>query len=95
MKELQFKIKYFTDNFYWVNKDNYKKLQEIGVEMGCLNPSGKESLIGWHEEFRNLGFRTYKKNKFVTYFQKEPFLIGGKKATDYNQMLLDYEKLNP
>ena len=91
MKELQFKLKYFTDNFYWVNKYNYKKLQEIGFEMGCLNPNGEKSIIEWHEGFKNLGFRTYKKNKFTTYFQKEAFLIGGKKATDYNQMLLDYE----
>jgi hypothetical protein len=87
-----FKQKYFTDNFYWVNKENYKQLQEIAIEVGCLCHNGKSEIIEWHEGFKNLGFRTYEKNNNITVFQKEPFLIGGKTPTDYNEMLIDYSK---
>ena len=92
-KVAQFKNKYFTNNFYWVNESNYKKLQEIGVELGCLNPNGTTSIIEWHDGFKNLGFRTYESNNFITRFQKEAFLISGKSATDYEEMLTEYELL--
>lgn len=93
MTQKEFKDKYFTDNFYWIDKDNYKQLQEIGIEMGSLCHNGEKSIIEWHEGFKNLGFRTYEKNNWVTVFQKEPFLIGGAIATDYTEMLDNYNQL--
>lgn len=88
-----FKLKYFTNNFYWVNQNNYKQLQEIGIKVGCLCHTGKADIIEWHEGFKNLGFRTYEKNKGITVFQKEPFLSHDESATDYNEMLLTWEKV--
>ena len=41
-KEIKFKEKYFTNNFYWVNKDNYLRLQQIALEVGCLCHTGKQ-----------------------------------------------------
>lgn len=89
----QFKQKYFTNNFYWVNKQNYKKLQEIALELGCLCHTGKAEIIEWHEGFKNLGFRTYEQNNNITVFQKEPFLLHNQTATDFNEMLTDYSNV--
>lgn len=91
MKQQDFKEKYFTDNFYWVNEDNYKQLQEIGVEIGCVNPNGDSSIINWHEGFHNLGFRTA---NGITKFQKECFLGYNQTPTNYNEMLENYDKIN-
>lgn len=87
----EFKKKYFTDNFYWVNKENYRKLQEIAIEVGCLCHTGKAEIIEWHEGFNNLGFRTYPKNNNITVFQKEPFLPYNQSATNFGEMLAAYE----
>lgn len=92
-KVVEFKNKYFTNNFYWVDDSNYEKLQEIGLELGCLNPSGEISIIKWHDGFKNLGFRTYERNKGVTIFQKEAFLLHNETATDYEEMLKEYALL--
>jgi len=86
----EFKQKYFTNNFYWVDESNYKVLQEIALSVGCLCHTGKHEIIEWHDGFKNLGFRTYERNGGVTFFQKEPFLQQNEKATDYKNMLLDY-----
>ena len=93
MDKKEFKDKYFTNNFYWVNEQNYKKLQEIGLETGCLLHTGKKDIIKWHEGFGNLGFRTYTEYKGITRFQIEGFLCRNEKATDYNEMLKNYNKL--
>lgn len=93
MNAEKFKKKYFTNNFYWVDNANYAILQEIALSVGCLCHTGKKEIIEWHDGFKNLGFRTYEKNFFVTVFQKEPFLSAGEQATDYNQMLNDYKNL--
>lgn len=93
MNKQEFKKKYFTNNFYWVNSDNYKKLQEIGIEVGCKCHTGKSEIIEWHEGFKNLGFRTYENNNNVTVFQKEPFLLDGEQSSPYYEMISDYEKL--
>lgn len=90
MEKQRFKQKYFTNNFYWVNENNYKKLQEIALSVGCLCFTGKKEIINWHEGFKNLGFRTYEKNNNVTMFQKEPFLMQNETATDYKEMLNEY-----
>ncbi len=90
----EFKRKYFTNNFYWVNKDNYKLLQLISIKVGCICHNGEKTIIEHHESFTNLAFRTYEKNGGVTVFQKEPFLMHNEKATNFNEMLCDYEKLN-
>lgn len=93
MRAKEFKQKYFTNNFYWVNKENYKRLQEIALELGCLCHTGKAEIIEWHEGFNNLGFRTYEKNNNVTVFQKEAFLLHNHTATDFNEMLSAYENI--
>lgn len=93
MKQEDFKHKYFTNNFYWVDKENYKILQEIAIESGCLCHTGKAEIIEWHDGFKNLGFRTYEKNNNVTMFQKEPFLLHNHTATDFKQMLSDYHSI--
>jgi len=90
VKRIEFIEKYFTDNFYWINADNFKKLQEIGIEMNCVNPNGQKSIIDLHDGFVNLGFRT---KDGITKFQKECFLVYGKQATDYNEMINDYNSL--
>jgi len=43
MKRVKFKEKYFTNNFYWVNKDNYQRLQQIALGVGCLCHTGKKA----------------------------------------------------
>lgn len=95
MTAAAFKQKYFTNNFYWVNESNHQRLQEIGLEMGCLNPVGETSIISSHQGFNNLGFRTYERNGNVTRFQKEPFLLHDQTATNYEEMLADYQLLTP
>lgn len=90
MTQEDFKDKYFTNNFYWVNEENYLQLQEIGIEMGCVNPNGESSLINWHEGFHNLGFRT---KDGTTKFQKECFLVHNQTATNYTEMLEDYYEI--
>lgn len=90
MTKKEFKKKYFTNNFYWISKDNYQQLQHIGIEFDCVNPLGYKDIINWHEGFKNLGFRTYEKNNNVTKFQKEPFLLHNESATDYKAMITDY-----
>ena len=93
MELKEFKQKYFTNNFYWVNKENHLELQEIGIKVGCLNPLGKQEVIDWHEGFKNLGFRTYERNNNITKFQKEPFLLHNENATDFNEMVKSYNNL--
>ena len=90
MRRIDFIEKYFTNNFYWVNSENFKTLQEIGIEMNCVNPIGEKSIIDLHDGFNNLGFRT--KNE-ITKFQKECFLTSSETATDYNEMLINYNNL--
>lgn len=90
MTKSEFKQKYFTNNFYWVDENNYRQLQEIALEVGCLCHTGKKEIINWHEGFKNLGFRTYEKNDNVTVFQKEPFLLHTEKATNYDEMINAY-----
>jgi len=94
MKKKEFKKKYFTNNFYWVTKQNYEQLQKIGIEFGCLCHTGKKEIIDWHDGFKNLGFRTYEKNNNITQFQKEPFLLCVEEATSFEEMLKDYGVLN-
>lgn len=91
----EFKQKYFSNNFYWVNENNYKQLQEIALEVGCLCHTGKKAIINWHEGFNNLGFRTYQKNNNITVFQKEPFLVHNETATNFDEMLINYENVVP
>lgn len=91
MSVADFKQKYFTNNFYWVNENNYLQLQEIGLKVGCLCHTGKKEIISWHVGFNNLGFRTYNKNNNITVFQKEPFLMHNETATDFYEMWNDYE----
>ena len=88
--ESEFKKKYFTNNFYWINESNCEKLQLVAIEFGCLNPLGEERVIEFHEGFKNLGFRSYAKNNFITRFQKEPFLVHTEKATSYDEMIKEY-----
>ena len=92
-KKEEFKQKYFSNNFYWVDKSNYKQLQEIALKVGCLCHTGKNEIINWHEGFTNLGFRTYEKNNNITIFQKEPFLLHTEKATDYSEMINSFREL--
>jgi hypothetical protein len=84
MKRIDFINKYFMDNFYWINKYNFKKIQEITTEMNCVNPNGEKSIIALHDGFNNLGIRT--KNG-IAKFQKECFLIYEKEATNYSEMI--------
>lgn len=91
MNREEFKLKYFTNNFYWVNNKNYKQLQEIGLDFGCFSPIGDVSIIEWHDGFNNLGFRTY--GSSPTRFQKECFLVDGDTATSFEDMIKDYKSL--
>jgi len=93
MTREEFKQKYFTNNFYWINENNYKRVQQIGIELGCLNPRQESEIINFHKGFTNLGFRTYEKNNGITVFQKEPFLLHNEVATDYQEMLIYHNKL--
>ena len=93
MELKEFKDKYFTDNFYWVDENNYKQLQEVAIEVGCLCHTMEKEIIEWHTGFTCLGFRTYEKNNNVTVFQKEPFLMHNESATDYDEMLSAYQGL--
>lgn len=92
MKE--FKQKYFSDNVYWVNQSNYKLLQKIALEVGCICHTGKKEIIKWHEGFNILGFRTYPENDNVTVFQKEPFIMATETVTDFTEMFHAYKKIH-
>lgn len=93
MEAREFKTKYFTNNFYWVNENNYKQLQLIAIEVGCLCHTMKKELIEWHDGFKNLGFRTYDKNNNITVFQKEPYLANNQIATSFDDMLNEYKTI--
>jgi len=90
MKLEEFKAKYFTNNFYWINKHNCEGIQMIGLEVGCLLHTGEKDFITWEEGITNLGYRT---KGGQTYCQRECFLAGGKKATDTGKMIADYKEL--
>ena len=90
MTQEEFKEKYFTNNFYWVNFDNHINIQAIALKVGCLLHTGKAEMIDWHEGLNNLGFRT---RNGTTWIQKEEFLLGSEDATDYQEMARDYRKL--
>ena len=49
-KIVNFKNKYFTNNFYWVNENNYKPLQEMGITFGCLLHTGKNQSVKGEEQ---------------------------------------------
>lgn len=91
MTKEEFKKKYFTNNFYWVNEQNHLVLQEIALLVGCLCFTGKAEVINYHEGFNCLGFRTYERNNWITVFQKEGFLMHNEQATNFNEMMLNYK----
>lgn len=91
MKKEDFKKLYFTNNFYWIKLSNYKIIQQIGVEMGCVNSIGGTDLINMHEGFKNIGFRTNTHGQ--TKFQKEAFLLHNESATDPNEMIIAYNSM--
>ena len=49
----EFKQKYFTNNFYWVNENNYQLLQDIALEVGCLCHTMKKDTIKWWKNKRH------------------------------------------
>jgi len=93
MEEKEFKEKYFTNNFYWVNESNFLELQRIGLEVGCLCFTMEKETIDWNWSVKNLGFRTYERNGNITVFQREPFLLENETATDYDKMIVEYNNL--
>jgi hypothetical protein len=88
----EFKAKYLTNAFYWVNKSNYLILQQIFQEFGILCHTG-EGIINWHDKFHNLcTFPPDKWNDFE-YYQKVdcwfPNCSYGE-PKNYTDMLIDY-----
>lgn len=93
----QFKIKYFTYSFYWVDESNYETLQRIAQNMGLDNHlrDGEiwKFIISKHEVQRNLVM-------FPTgYYQSTLWHIPDHEygdPVDYEKMLEDYRNIiNP
>jgi len=93
MTQEEFKAKYFTNNFYWINESNYKQLQEIALEIGCLCHTMKSEMIEWHTGFRNLGFNPHRENPDLIVFQKRDMLMYNQTATKFDEMVRDYNCL--
>lgn len=64
-----FKQKYLIDAFFWINKYNHKKVQDILQDFGIKCHTGK-GFINWHEGFVNIV--TFQPDKFhdFEYYQK-------------------------
>lgn len=96
MTKQEFKEKYLTNAFYWVNEDNYLKLQDIFQEFGIKCHTGNHNLIGWHEGFKNLV--TFPPDKWhdFEYYQKVDCWFPNARygePKDYELMLSEYDKL--
>lgn len=96
----EFKSKYFTNNFYWVDENNFEKLQEIAFSVGCRWCTKDKKIIKWISEVskdkfphNNLAFRTTLENDNITQCQAEPFLSYKEEATDFDKMLKDYKNI--
>ena len=93
MTRKQFKKEYLTNAFFWINEDNYFKIQEIlnEFEIKCHTGNG---IIKWHDEFTNLC--TFEKDKFhnFEYYQKiDVWLPNSRYGEPKNiERLLNYYK---
>ena len=92
MTKQEFKKKYFTDNFYWVDSNTSEPLQKIGLEMDCVTSIGDSSIIEWHSGIVNLTYRTRQEGK-PTVCQRQDFLSHTEKATSFVDMARDYSTL--
>lgn len=74
MTRQQFKDKYLTNAFFWINKENHLKIQEILQEFGIKCHAGK-GFINWHDNFKNLV--TFEPDKWhdFEYYQKADMWI--------------------
>ena len=66
----EFKNKYLKNAFFWVNEDNYMKIQEIMMACEIYNHTDNPEPIEWHEGFKNLV--VFEPDKFNNrrYYQK-------------------------
>ena len=92
MTKEEFKNKYLRNGFFWINKENHIKIQEIMHEFGvrCVTGSG---FIEWHEGFKNLC--TFPPNGFIghEFYQKVDMWIPDLKygePKDIDSFLRDY-----
>jgi hypothetical protein len=97
MTKEEFKTKWIDDSFYWVNEDNYLKLQDILQEFGVKCHVGGRGLINWHDGFKNIV--TFKPGKWhdFEYYQKTDFWHKDSRygdPKDYDLMLKDYSEVN-
>ena len=91
MKRDEFKNKYFNKNFYWINDDNFVKIQEIAIEMG----------LTWHTGDTNIQEKTMGAIENLVmfeggYFQQTAFYspdYGWGEPVNYDEMINDYNHL--
>ena len=95
MSRDEFKKKYLIDAFFWIDKANHIKIQEILYDFGfvCHVRTG---FIRWHESFNNLV--TFGPDKFhdFEYYQKVDVWIPGARygePKDLKQLFSHYKEL--
>lgn len=105
MNRQEFKEKYLTDAFFFVNNESeFTRLQEIGLEFGLTNPIGGKSLIKYdlHDVSKKIAPRPgIKVAKNLTFFpngkfQQSGFWVRGASYGDpknFDQFIRDYDSL--
>jgi len=98
MNREEFKEKYLTNSFYWVNQHNHQTLQLIFKEFDihCHMGVDKEMLITWHDTFKNLV--TFPKDQWhnFEYYQKSDMWIPNIRygePKNYSEMIYEYNLL--
>lgn len=96
MTRQEFKEQFLDNAFYWVNEDNYIRLQNIFQEFGIKCHTG-EGNISWHTGFKNL--LTFKPDKHhdFEYYQKTDCWFSNASygyPKDYELMLNAHSELS-
>jgi hypothetical protein len=91
MEREEFKKKYFTDNFYWLQLCDFQELQRIAIEMGLTWHTGDIDIM---QESPHNNLVMFKGE----YFQSAGFFITDAKygeAVVWKDMIADYHCITP
>jgi hypothetical protein len=89
MNKLEFKEKHLNNAFYWINRGNFERLQEIAIECGLTWHTGDTDVLPFDKyNLKNLVM-------FDGYFQSVPFYSPAHSygdPKDFDEMLEAYLK---
>ena len=90
MTNIEFKAKYFTYSFYWVDEYNFRHLQALALKLGLTWHTGCRKISNWKQGINNLVMFPQGHFQRVTcYFPDAEY----GKPVDFEQMLSDYRHI--